>query len=254
MQKYKAILIDVDGTLVVNKKDGVPTNKVSKALERANEKIHVGIATSRCFSAVEYLLPYINLSGPSILNGGGQIIDMQTKKAYYECPILYDDVISITDELKKRNISICVCIGENACTIPTKEIEKKPFMIFSQGLDDALANELIEIFSNNPRLSTHKTKSWTEGKSDILITHVKATKQHGVIEIAKALDITPQEIIGVGDGYNDFPLLMTCGLKVAMGNAIVDLKEIADYVAPSVEDDGVADVIEKFILNPVNTH
>ena len=42
---------------------------------------------------------------------------------------------------------------------------------------------------------------------------------------------------------------MACGLKVAMGNAIPELKEIADYVAPSVDDDGVADVIEKFILN-----
>jgi hydroxymethylpyrimidine pyrophosphatase-like HAD family hydrolase len=41
---------------------------------------------------------------------------------------------------------------------------------------------------------------------------------------------------------------MASGLKVAMGNAIKDLKAIADYIAPSVEEDGVADVIEKFVL------
>ena len=64
----------------------------------------------------------------------------------------------------------------------------------------------------------------------------------------KNLGINTHEIIGVGDGYNDFPLLMACGLKVAMGNAVEDLKAIADYIAPSVEEDGVADVIDKFIL------
>jgi hypothetical protein len=42
---------------------------------------------------------------------------------------------------------------------------------------------------------------------------------------------------------------MACGLKVAMGNAVPELKAIADYIAPSVTDDGMATVIEKFILN-----
>jgi len=60
--------------------------------------------------------------------------------------------------------------------------------------------------------------------------------------------IKPQEIIGVGDGPNDYPLLMGSGFKVAMGNAVPELKEIADFIAPSVEEDGVATVIEKFVL------
>jgi len=63
------------------------------------------------------------------------------------------------------------------------------------------------------------------------------------------LKISREEIIGIGDHYNDFPLLMACGLKVAMGNAVDDLKAIADYIAPSVEKDGVADVIDRFVLN-----
>lgn len=41
---------------------------------------------------------------------------------------------------------------------------------------------------------------------------------------------------------------MACGLKVAMGNAVKELKEIADFIAPTVEQDGLATVIEKFIL------
>ena len=41
---------------------------------------------------------------------------------------------------------------------------------------------------------------------------------------------------------------MACGLKIAMGNAVPELKAIADFIAPTVEEDGVATVIEKFVL------
>jgi len=66
--------------------------------------------------------------------------------------------------------------------------------------------------------------------------------------VAEILGIKTDEIIAVGDGYNDFPFLMACGLKVAMGNAVPELKAIADYIAPSVDEDGIVDVIERFIL------
>ena len=61
------------------------------------------------------------------------------------------------------------------------------------------------------------------------------------------MGIETHEIISIGDSYNDFPLLMASGLRVAMGNAFSDLKEIAHYIAPSVQQDGVADVIQKFV-------
>ena len=48
---------------------------------------------------------------------------------------------------------------------------------------------------------------------------------------------------------NDIPLLNICGLKVAMGNADKKLKSIAHHIAPSVDEDGVAHVVEKFILS-----
>lgn len=83
----------------------------------------------------------------------------------------------------------------------------------------------------------------------IYITSGDATKQHAVVTLSETLGIPTEEMIGIGDHYNDFPLLMACGLKVAMGNAVDELKAIADYVVPTVEEDGVADVIEKFILS-----
>ena len=63
------------------------------------------------------------------------------------------------------------------------------------------------------------------------------------------MNIKTEETIGVGDGFNDIPFIQETGFKVAMGNAVDDLKAIADYIAPTVEEDGVAHVIEKFVLN-----
>lgn len=54
-------------------------------------------------------------------------------------------------------------------------------------------------------------------------------------------------IISDGDGYNDFSLLMACGLKIAMGNPIEDLNAVVDEVVPSVEEDGLVYILKKYL-------
>ena len=69
------------------------------------------------------------------------------------------------------------------------------------------------------------------------------------ITYANYLGIKPEEVICVGDAGNDVHMLEYAGLSVAMGNAFDDIKAIADYVTHTNEEDGVAHVIEKFILS-----
>jgi hydroxymethylpyrimidine pyrophosphatase-like HAD family hydrolase len=130
----------------------------------------------------------------------------------------------------------------------TSYIPKRPLSIVGLDISPDLEKIILDEFSSIPTLATHKIPHPENNKIFIDITHARATKQLGVFELAKILDIETHEIIGVGDGHNDFPMLMACGLKVAMGNAVDDLKAIADYIAPTVDNDGVADVIEKFVL------
>ncbi|KEI07684.1 haloacid dehalogenase [Clostridium sp. K25] len=67
--------------------------------------------------------------------------------------------------------------------------------------------------------------------------------------LAKKLGINPNEVIAVGDSGNDIDMIKYAGLGVAMGNAFSEVKEIADYITYTNEEDGLAHVIEKFILN-----
>ncbi len=62
------------------------------------------------------------------------------------------------------------------------------------------------------------------------------------------LGIRQSELIACGDGLNDISMIQYAGLGIAMKNAYSDVKEIADYIAPSNDENGVAEVIKKFIL------
>ena len=82
-----------------------------------------------------------------------------------------------------------------------------------------------------------------------VVTNILGTKQQAIEHAIKILHVHPEEIVAVGDGENDIPMILAAGMGVAMGNAAEGLKSVADYIAPSVEDDGLAHVIEKFFLN-----
>lgn len=249
ISRYKALMIDVDGTLVPNEREGMPSEKVVAAIAEASKLLRVGIATSRPIFLVQHIIDHLKLSGPSIINGGGQVIDIGSKKVFYREPIEKKDVSKTHQITKRHNVLLRLDTDEEEIPATDKLDTGDILGMFIPALDLLSVEKLRKEIDATPTLSTHVAPSWTKGKWTISVSHAKATKQHAIFEIAKVLGITTDEIIGVGDGGNDFPLLMACGFKVAMGNAVPDLKAIADYIAPSVEEDGVADVIQKFVLN-----
>lgn len=247
--KYKALILDVDGTLIPNREDGMPSKKVTDFIAKIDNKIHVGIASSRPLFMLTDITSRLKLSGPSIINGGAQVIDIRTHKIYYRQPVKNGDVPRVFRIMERLNLPLYADTDEKEILISDRLTSDTILGLFVSALDFDTIDKLRKMIDAIPTLSSHVTPSWTKGKFTIAITHAKATKQHAIFEVAKILGINTHEIIGVGDGYNDFPLLMACGLKVAMGNAVDELKAIADYIAPTVEEDGVADVIEKFVLN-----
>jgi hydroxymethylpyrimidine pyrophosphatase-like HAD family hydrolase len=136
--------------------------------------------------------------------------------------------------------------------VEVKEMDKFAGEIYGAwgfpAVNEEIADLFIDRISNISTIASSKTPSHVDGKFFVVVSHAKGTKLHGVLDVSKILDIKTEDIIGIGDGDNDFPLLMACGFRVAMGNAVDGLKDIADYVAPSVFDDGLVDVIERFVI------
>lgn len=248
-KRYKALMLDLDGTTMPSKIDGMPSQRVKNAIAVAKDKIHICIATGRPLHLALPVIQHLELTDPSIILDGTVILNPVSQKIIYEQPISQDDLRKIIPICKTKNLEIIVDTRETSFKYQENTDLKDIICLVVVNMTIEQTEELQESLSHIPTIVTHKIKAWEEGKTSLSITHVSATKQHAILEVAKILRIDTHEIIGVGDGYNDFPLLMACGLKIAMGNAVPELKAIADYIAPTVEEDGVAEVIEKFILN-----
>lgn len=247
-KKYKAIIFDIDGTLIPNKKGALPSKKVIEAIEKASKKINIGVATSRPYFLAKHIVELLNLTLPCIVTGGAQIFDPISNQYIVEHMLDNEDVFEIGKIASKFKTPMIVFDDGQDVHFDKNYVPGRPFQIWIHAIQPNLAEKFIKKISHISTISILKVSSWQKGKIDIIIASPSSTKQHAVSEISKLLKIKTHEIIGVGDGYNDFPLLMACGFKIAMGNANEELKKIADYIAPSVEEDGVAHIIKKFIL------
>lgn len=251
-RKYKALMLDVDGTTIENRSDAMPSKKVKDTIRKANKIIKVGLATSRPFWHVKHIIEDLEINAPCIIIGGAQIYEPKSKKIVWEKFIDTADIKEIFKIAKK--LGVVIADDGDGKFIENLKIniedykEKGPLQFWAPALELKLSEKFADELSRISTISALRVPSWISGKNDVIISHALATKQHGIIEVAKRLNISTKDIIGIGDGYNDFPLLLACGLKIAMGNANEDLKKIADFVVPSVEEDGVAIAIEKFIL------
>ena len=245
-------MLDIDGTLTPQDPQGKPTKKVIEAIEKAKEHVAVCIVTGRPIFWASPVLKSLNLYYPCIVTAGSQIINPVTKKVVWQKTIPQKEAEEICELLRQLELPfVSPKKTHKRKVVPTYFIpipKEGQTVLGVPNLTEKKIELLTKHLAKFKNISAHRTFGYHGDKDWIQITHAEATKQHAIVEVAKMLRINTHEMIGVGDGYNDFPLLMACGLKVAMGNAIPQLKEIADYIAPSVEEDGVAHVIERFIL------
>lgn len=246
--QYKAVIFDVDGTLVPNNGTHVPSNNVINAVRQATKKVHVSIATSRPVFAIASFIKEFDLNGPLIVNGGAEIVNPKTRKTLWGKPMDPQAIKTMKEILDRYHINYWFTDSEKDFEDFDYDNPPLVYKAYVRGIDQDILEKILQEAEPISSLSLHKVPSWHSDKFDIHIAPAEGTKQHGVLELAKILKIDTHEIIGVGDGQNDFPLLMACGLKIAMGNAVDELKAIADYIAPTADKDGVVDIIEKFIL------
>lgn len=246
--KYKALIMDLDDTTVVHGRENIPSPRVTAAIAKAKNYLHVSIATARTLKDSLTIINHLSLSGPCVCTNGTQIYDPVKKQMLHEVVLPVDLLSPIVNLCKKYQLSVVVYDGKIDRIYDENVSYDKILTIYIPEVPIKKIDEYVKEFSIDPRIHVQKLTAWNKDFMSMDIASSSASKLHGIVEVAKILNISTEEIIGVGDGYNDFPLLMACGLKIAMGNAVPELKAIADFIAPTVYDDGVATIIEKFVL------
>jgi len=246
---FKAIICDIDGTLIINRKDALPSKRVIRAIRKAGKLVHVGIASSRPLFVAKHIIEGLELSGLCILCGGSQIYNALEKRVVWEKEIGPSSITLLRKILRKSTAPVIIPSELRKSNILLAELgNDKVLQFWVHGVDIDELYKMEKALSKIRGICAHRIPSWKEGLNDLSITHEKASKEHGVYYLTKTLGLAKEDIIAVGDGLNDLPLFKMCGLRIAMGNAAPELKAVADYVAPPVEKDGIVDVIEKFIF------
>ncbi|NLK99236.1 MAG: sugar-phosphatase [Clostridiales bacterium] len=265
---YKLLAIDMDGTLLNEKKE--ISNRCKADIRKLQEKgISVVLATGRPFDGV---LPYINeleLFNENdfvVVYNGALVQSTNGKKVLIDRPLSitsYKELYKVSNELDVNIHALTetsvLTPRNNPYTHVESSINKIPVIEGNIEDIDESTNIVKVMFIDDPKKLDKiipLIPQWVKEKYNILrsapifleFLDKGVDKGVGVSLIAKELGIEAKEVICIGDAENDIAMIKYAGLGVAMANATDDAKSVADYITLSNEEDGVAHVIEKFIL------
>src|SRR3989344_5438933 len=196
----------------------------------------------------EEVLKYVkelNLNNYHIVEGA-RLIDTKGKEIWhrYLSPSKTKEILNL---LKPCNLEIVVFADGKVCKDNFEKLKKVTLIILQHFLwSEALKWEkFLKRIKGVSVLIVHSTS--IPNVWNVLVSHKHGTKRHAAKKLQVLLGVKKSETIAVGDGHNDLDMFKQAGLKVAMGNAVHELKKEADYIAPSVDRDGLVMVFEKFV-------
>jgi len=268
----RLLVLDLDRTIVCN------SNKISQGVkdvvkEVSNRGIEVVLATGRMYRSAKLFHEYLELNTPIIAYNGAWLQNPQTDEILkYQpvCPIVAHELIDFyeqshllgevdvhlyhDDELYVREVTANTLLySKRSQTLP-KTIEDlriistlSPTKVLAFSTNTELiqktTQELLQVF---PREKINISQS---SKTLIEANHPQASKGKTVGYLCeKNFGFTWDQVMAIGDNFNDLELLEYASIGVAMGDAPATVQAAAQWVAPSVEDDGAVIAIRKFLL------
>ena len=265
LRPYKAIALDLDGTLTNH--DKVVTPKTREALLRAeSEGAVIILASGRPTYGIEPVAECLEMEkrGGYILSyNGGNIVNAKTGEKLF-AQSLPDDVIPVLYQYaKEHNHALLGYDGNEIITeMPDDQYVREESRINKMNIRhvdnllDALEPHPTKLLmTGDPSDMLQAEKELVEKLGDKMDIFRSAPfflelvpkgidKAQSLLRLLDKLNLTPADMIAFGDGYNDLSMLKLAGMGVAMANAAPEVRDGADYVTLSNEEDGVAAALE----------
>ena len=262
----KLIVLDVDGTLVSH--DLRISPRVKRAVDHAQDKgIIVTLASGRAYPS---MLPYVDelgITAPVISYQGSKAVLPATGEAIYHATLPLSEARRLLEYAQSLDLDISAYVDDR---IYLRD-ERHPEEFYQRwfGLPRVLVDDLIASIQREP------TKMLISGEARdndqllpelqerfgstmcIVRTHelfveavaLGVSKGTALERVAAYLGISQEQTMAIGDSDNDAEMVSWAGLGVAMGNAAAVVKAVADFVVPSVAEDGAAVAIETYGLH-----
>ena len=268
--RFDLLVLDVDGTLHNSHREISDATK-NALIEAQKRGKTIAIASGRSIAGIRQTASVISLEeygGYVIAYNGTTVINCKTGECIYNQTLPADLIAPVYEEAAKLQVAImayrdsakeiivaggvtdyvaadaaasCVTIRETDQFV--KELSFPINKIFVSGEPDKMKEverilqrkfgSVLNVFRSDPYYVELLPKYTDKGVA--------------VDKLVKYMDITKERVMCVGDSNNDLPMLRYAGMGVAMGNASDRIKEQADYVTDSNDDDGIVKVIEKFM-------
>ena len=264
-QRFRLIALDIDGT-IRDRERGV-SDRAIRAIERVRERgARVTLATGRTYrSAIDgcrdlrVTCPVITFQGAHVARPDGD------RELLWHAPLTSDMTAAALDALRGRDgFDIMAYLSDDLYVIepsewsedygrrhampikvvaPSELVAKPMTRLVVRGDDDAIADLVVEL---NARFgdSLYVTRSLPYFCE---ILNPDAGKDKAMRWLCSYLGIDFSDTLAFGNGYNDVPMLKHAGLGVAVDGAVPEVLDVADFVAPPMEEDGVARVLERLL-------
>lgn len=249
--KYKMLALDIDDTIVTEAGMEV-SPKVYSALHKASEQLTITFVTARAINRFQQFLETLNLpKGYHVVENGAKVLDPQGNLEF-DLSLPHDEVEEIINAAEPYYLEMGFLVDEywkdDILTVGPENTVTGVSFTCSSETQAQLLEEAVNQLSHDYAL--YIGKHWTNPDEwkGILVFHKDATKGNGMRYIQKKLGIKPSETIAVGDGATDIHMFDAAGVKVAMGNAVPELINAADFVAPDVQDDGILEVFNTLVF------
>lgn len=267
--KYKLLATDMDGTLLDDNKqiDECTRNIINKAISKG---LIFVIASGRPIKTLRKYLSLFDNDIYVIAYNGSLIQTSKTNKIIFKEYIEKEILIKIVKFLNDNNKTFIAwqddnlyCNVKNAYTDNYQKvssvdmIEIKDYnMFYNMKINKVImidSEENIKTFMPIVNENLKEDCTFVTSQAYFLEFMKKGiNKASSLAEVCKILDIKRDEVIAIGDGFNDLDMLQFAHLNVAPSNACEEIKGCVNYVTSSNNNGGVRKVIEKFVLGEEN--
>ncbi len=276
MTDIRLVVLDIDGTISGRANHVTAGVKAAVAALHA-QGIQVAIATGRMYRSAVRFHQAVQSPLPLMAYQGAWIQDPASGQVYRHTPLSQHHALALLDALatleEANKLSIHLYINDQ---LHVREIvaDTRDYAARS-GIEPIAVGDLAAYLRRQPEIKTTKLLALSPEPaviSELLVrfkqrytpqdlyltqsvatffeaTHPLSNKGAAVQYLAEdLLGLQPHQVMAIGDNFNDYEMIRYAGIGIAMGDAPDGVKAIADWVAPSVEEDGVVSAIEHFLL------